>query len=88
MIATEIPGKSALQCLHRWAKVIRPDIIKGHWTSIEDEQLRKWVDGNGAAKWSKCGALIGGRSGKQCRERWVNVLDPSVKRGEWTVEED
>jgi hypothetical protein len=26
--------------------------------------------------------------GKQCRERWFNHLAPSVKKGEWTVEED
>ena len=29
-----------------------------------------------------------GRIGKQCRERWFNHLDPSIKRGEWTTEED
>jgi len=29
-----------------------------------------------------------GRSGKQCRERWVNHLKPEVKKGGWTHEED
>jgi hypothetical protein len=29
-----------------------------------------------------------GRIGKQCRERWVNALDPSVDREPWTPEED
>ena len=28
------------------------------------------------------------RTGKQCRERWHNHLDPTVKKGEWTPEED
>lgn len=29
-----------------------------------------------------------GRSGKQCRERWHNQLDPSIKKEQWTEEED
>ena len=29
-----------------------------------------------------------GRIGKQCRERWFNHLDPSIKKGDWTNEED
>ncbi len=29
-----------------------------------------------------------GRIGKQCRERWFNHLDPSIKKGEWTPEEE
>ena len=29
-----------------------------------------------------------GRIGKQCRERWTNHLDPSIKKGPWTEEED
>ena len=28
------------------------------------------------------------RIGKQCRERWFNHLDPSLKKGGWTEEED
>ena len=29
-----------------------------------------------------------GRIGKQCRERWYNHLNPSIKKGNWTVQED
>jgi hypothetical protein len=29
-----------------------------------------------------------GRIGKQCRERYFNHLDPSIKKSEWTPEED
>jgi hypothetical protein len=28
------------------------------------------------------------RTGKQCRERWHNHLDPSIKKSTWTREED
>ena len=27
------------------------------------------------------------RSGKSCRERWFNHLDPKIKRCEWSTEE-
>ena len=28
------------------------------------------------------------RNGKHCRERWINHLDPSVKKGSWTLTEE
>ena len=29
-----------------------------------------------------------GRTGKQCRERWHNHLDPSIAKERWTEEEN
>ena len=29
-----------------------------------------------------------GRSGKQCRERWHNHLDPNINKDEWSEKED
>ena len=28
------------------------------------------------------------RKPRQCRERWINVIDPSVRRDKWTSEEE
>lgn len=42
---------------------------------------------HGPCSWTECANFIKGRSGKQCRERWVNSLDPKVKRGGWSEEE-
>ena len=39
----------------------------------------------GACAWR---GVAGNRSGKQCRERWHNHLDPRVKKGDWSSEED
>lgn len=25
---------------------------------------------------------------QQCREKWINYVNPSVKKGDWTLEED
>ena len=32
--------------------------------------------------------MVLGRSDVQCRERYVNCLDPSIKNAQWTIEED
>lgn len=49
--------------------------------------LLAWVKKNGPTKWTECSKLIKGRCGKQCRERWVNILNPVVKKGNWSDEE-
>jgi len=28
------------------------------------------------------------RNGKQCRERWLTALDPSINKGQWSLQED
>lgn len=39
-------------------------------------------------KWTDIAQSIPGRSGKQCRERYLNHLKPRLRFGEWTDEED
>ncbi len=46
------------------------------------------VELHGAKKWSNISKGVPGRIGKQCRERWHNHLNPFVKKGAWTIEED
>lgn len=87
-IAEYIPGRSSIQCLHRWTKILKPGLIKGPWTQEEDQKLIAWVAQEGPNKWTQASAYIKGRSGKQCRERWFNNLNPDVKKGGWTEEED
>ena len=61
---------------------------KGPWSTKEDKLLNEWIKKNGAKDWHECSKFIGGRTGKQCREHWKNCLNPEVKKGEWTLEED
>lgn len=42
----------------------------------------------GQGRWSDIAAHFPGRVGKQCRERWCNQLDPSIKTGKWSQEEE
>mmetsp|Transcript_34088 Transcript_34088/g.69705 ORF Transcript_34088/g.69705 Transcript_34088/m.69705 type:complete len:347 (+) Transcript_34088:159-1199(+) len=65
---------------------------KRAWTPKEDSRLNRLVAELGTTQWSivaeklDSGALA--RSGKQCRERWHNHLDPAVKKGAWEPHED
>ena len=87
-ISQHIPGRTAIQCLHRWTKILQPGLVKGPWTAQEDAKLFDWVKRQGPTKWTLCSEIIPGRSGKQCREHWNNSLNPDVKKGSWTSEED
>jgi len=46
------------------------------------------VEQFGVKAWGKIGDLVRGRSGKQCRERWHNQLDPAINKGAWTADEE
>ena len=75
-------------CLFRvTVQVLRPGLVKGPWTKDEDDTIVSCIE-QGVTKWSEIAARIPGRIGKQCRERWFNHLDPAIKKGGWSVEED
>mmetsp|Transcript_25291 Transcript_25291/g.31167 ORF Transcript_25291/g.31167 Transcript_25291/m.31167 type:complete len:641 (+) Transcript_25291:99-2021(+) len=87
-IASSLPGRTDVQCLHRWQKVLKPGLIKGPWTPEEDAKVIELVKEHGQKKWSKIAKDLKGRLGKQCRERWYNHLNPDINKTEWTPEED
>lgn len=60
------------------------DKIKGPWSPEEDAILSQLVSNFGARNWSLIARGIPGRSGKSCRLRWCNQLDPAVKRKPFT----
>lgn len=62
--------------------------VKGPWTKEEDERLTRTVEKFGTKRWSLIAAHMNGRTGKQCRERWHNQLNPDINKGTWTAEED
>ena len=42
----------------------------------KDEKIRALVEVHGSKAWSAIAAELPTRTGKQCRERWHNHLDP------------
>ena len=61
---------------------------KRPWTAEEDEMLRTLVEQHGPCRWPTIASQMNGRAAKQCRERWLYHLDKSVKKEDWTAEED
>lgn len=62
--------------------------IRGPWSPEEDAILSDLVNKFGARNWSLIARGIPGRSGKSCRLRWCNQLDPCLKRKPFNEEED
>jgi len=87
-ISEILVGRTDVQCLHRWQKVLRPGLIKGPWTKEEDEAVIQLVKQYGIKSWSFIARQLKGRLGKQCRERWHNHLNPDISKEPWTAEED
>lgn len=86
-IASRVDGRNHAQCLQRWNKVLKPGLVKGHWSFEEDSTLEQMVL-QGCQSWGEVAAHISGRTAKQCRERWRNHLDPSINKLPFSPEED
>nr|XP_019049860.1 hypothetical protein I302_00279 [Kwoniella bestiolae CBS 10118]OCF28790.1 hypothetical protein I302_00279 [Kwoniella bestiolae CBS 10118] len=64
------------------------------WTQKEDAALILAVKQYGYSRgpgsaWSAVSAAVGGqRTNKDCRKRWFHSLDPNLRKGKWSSEED
>lgn len=67
---------------------MRIQIKGGIWKNCEDEVLKAAVMKYGLNNWSRVASLLVRKSAKQCKARWYEWLDPSVKKTEWTKEEE
>jgi myb proto-oncogene protein len=76
-VAALVPGRSNVQCYQRWTKNLDPSRGKnaGKWNSEEDAKLTEAVKKHGN-NWVAVATLVPGRTRDQCRERWVNTVDP------------
>jgi len=98
LIAAHVPNRTPMQCSTRWLGALNPTIHKGRWTPEEDAALKEAVseyidllDSDGHPQpipWNKIASRIPHRTGIQCQARWSEALDPSVRKGKWSPEED
>lgn len=64
-------------------------LIKGGvWKNTEDEILKAAVMKYGKNQWARVASLLNRKSAKQCKARWYEWLDPSIKKTEWSKEEE
>lgn len=62
--------------------------FKNKWSLDEDILLARAVASKGTGSWNFIAKQVPGRTGKQCRERWLSQLQPGIVKEEWTSEED
>mgnify|MGYP000930932359 FL=1 len=95
-LASIYPGKPEDKLRQKWQSVFKVTLSRIPWTSSEDHLLTRIVQDKTTQKsWKDIAMELYSRSGlgiyrhgRQCRERWVNHLDPTINRGYWTTEED
>jgi hypothetical protein len=63
-------------------------VKKVKWTVREDQTLVLSVQKYGMSSWPLVAAEVPGRTGKQCRERWINQLDLNLNCEKWAPQED
>ncbi|KAF7965506.1 hypothetical protein HWV62_43240, partial [Athelia sp. TMB] len=60
-------------------------IIKGGvWKNTEDEVLKAAIAKYGKNQWARISSLLVRKTPKQCKARWYEWLDPSIKKTEWS----
>eukprot|EP01083_Nonionella_stella_P283330 964261_1 len=67
---------------------MRIQIKGGVWKNTEDEILKAAVMKYGKNQWARISSLLVRKSAKQCKARWFEWLDPSIKKVDWTREEE
>ncbi|BFG33153.1 hypothetical protein CerSpe_194270 [Prunus speciosa] len=88
-VASALEGRTGSQCSNRWKKSLHPTRKReGRWTPEEDKHLKVAQMLFGPKNWNKTAQFVPGRTQAQCRDRYVNSLEPSLKWDEWTEEED
>ena len=66
-----------------------PTYIKGGvWTNVEDEILKAAISKYGLNQWARVSSLLARKTAKQVKARWNEWLDPTIKKIEWSREED
>lgn len=61
---------------------------RGHWRPAEDAKLKELVSQYGPQNWNLIAEKLEGRSGKSCRLRWFNQLDPRINRRPFSEEDE
>jgi myb proto-oncogene protein len=85
-IAQQLSNKTPYQCSLRY-RSINPNISKGAWKSEEDSKILEGIRLYGK-KWNMIAITLPTRNAKQIRDRYINYLDPHIKQGNFTVDED
>ena len=67
---------------------IHTGFVRRPFTVDEDARLLDIMIKQRFINWEQVASSLGGRSSRQCRERWVNYLNPSIRTDPWNEAED
>uniref|UniRef100_A0AAY3ZTV5 snRNA-activating protein complex subunit 4 n=1 Tax=Denticeps clupeoides TaxID=299321 RepID=A0AAY3ZTV5_9TELE len=81
-------NRDSAQVMYRWTMVLDPSLKKGPWSKEEDELLLKAIEKHGIPNWFRVKFEVPGRTDGQCRDRYLDCLCESVKKGVWDIEEE
>ena len=62
-------------------------INRGRWTKEEDKKLKQLIETQGE-RWEFIATKYPDRTDVQCQQRWSKVINPDIKKGTWSKEED
>ncbi|NWH93375.1 SNPC4 protein, partial [Aegithalos caudatus] len=83
-------SRTAFQCLQQY-QICNKDLKRKEWTKGEDQMLLELVQemrvGN-HIPYKKIAYYMEGRDSAQLIYRWTKSVDPSLRKGPWTPEED
>jgi len=68
--------------------MVRAFLKGGVWKNSEDEILKAAVQKYGKQQWARVASLLNRKTAKQAKARWYEWLDPSVRKVEWSREEE
>ncbi|CAD8113969.1 unnamed protein product [Paramecium sonneborni] len=93
-----ISRRTIEQCKNKWNDLLKLSLQQIPWNEEQDifllDLIKKSRDDGKQNKWCHIAALLNiqfkesPRTGKQCRERWNNHLNPDINRHPWNLEED
>ncbi|KAJ1608803.1 SNAPc-like transcription factor [Cryptosporidium canis] len=87
-VANLLPGRTNQQCRTRYVRSLKANLKHGSWSLYEDVRLQFAYFVYGSNSWTRISRHIKGRSDSKCRERYMNMLMPDIKKGKWTDEEN
>ncbi|OHT13419.1 Myb-like DNA-binding domain containing protein [Tritrichomonas foetus] len=58
------------------------------FSRVEDMMILSYVECIGPRQWSNIAKQLPDRTGKQCRDRYMNYLAPTINHNKWTEQED
>ncbi|CAN8239075.1 unnamed protein product [Cochlearia groenlandica] len=79
--------KETIEC-ESYRSTSKAYVSRGHWRPFEDTKLKELVSIYGPQNWNLIAEKLQGRSGKSCRLRWFNQLDPRINRKAFSDEEE